>query len=310
MGLHPQGIAAVLLMVLELLRRGYRVVISTHSPVVLEMVWALQEFKKLGADESDVRRLFDLKASTPAKELGKTALVKDYRVYHLRPAARSPRHLESEPWRRGYRRIRMGRNHGLLVTCQRGHRRSGGPCRNSHKVTTLMAASRKRTGPPVQISAFEAAARAAGMVPCTGLSAVKAEYRSGVSLKPEHRHTASIDTDAHFHDAEPAAARWDYGLGLRTQSGEELMVWLEPHPASSTGEVQKMLDKLDWLKSKVAQTAFDGLRTLELTSRRRQIILYRWLAPTGSIRILPNSKEARRLAQAGLSQPQRHVQLP
>ena len=83
MGLHPQGIAAVLLMVLELLRRGYRVVISTHSPVVLEMVWALQEFKKLGADESDVRRLFNLKASAPAKELGKTALGKDYRVYHF-----------------------------------------------------------------------------------------------------------------------------------------------------------------------------------------------------------------------------------
>ena len=83
MGLHPQGIAAVLLMVLELLRRGYRVVISTHSPVVLEMVWALQEFKKLGADESDVRRLFDLKATAPAKELGKTALAKDYRVYYF-----------------------------------------------------------------------------------------------------------------------------------------------------------------------------------------------------------------------------------
>ncbi|KDB50848.1 hypothetical protein X805_35400 [Sphaerotilus natans subsp. natans DSM 6575] len=83
MGLHPQGIAAVLLMVLELLRRGYRVVISTHSPVVLEMVWALQEFKKLGADESDVRRLFDLKATAPSKELGRTALEKNYRVYYF-----------------------------------------------------------------------------------------------------------------------------------------------------------------------------------------------------------------------------------
>lgn len=83
MGLHPQGISAVLLMVLELLRRGYRVVISTHSPVVLEMVWALQEFKKLGANESDVRRLFDLKATPAAKGLGNTALEKDYRVYYF-----------------------------------------------------------------------------------------------------------------------------------------------------------------------------------------------------------------------------------
>lgn len=81
MGLHPQGIAAVLLLVLELLRRGYRVVISTHSPVVLEMVWALQELKQLGAVEKDIRQLFSLKATTPAKELANSALAKDYRVY-------------------------------------------------------------------------------------------------------------------------------------------------------------------------------------------------------------------------------------
>lgn len=83
MGLHPQAIAAVLLLVLELLRRGYRVVISTHSPVVLEMVWALQEFKNLKADDSSVRELFDLPASAKAKELGVEALKKDYRVYFL-----------------------------------------------------------------------------------------------------------------------------------------------------------------------------------------------------------------------------------
>lgn len=81
MGLHPKGIQAVLLLVLELMRRGYRVVVSTHSPVVLEMVWALQEFKKLGADEANVRKLFDLAAVPYAKELAGAALAKDYRVY-------------------------------------------------------------------------------------------------------------------------------------------------------------------------------------------------------------------------------------
>lgn len=83
MGLHPQAISAVLLLVLELLRRGYRVVLSTHSPVVLEMVWALQEFKSLGADASSVRDLFDLSASGKAKELSTAALEKEYRVYFL-----------------------------------------------------------------------------------------------------------------------------------------------------------------------------------------------------------------------------------
>jgi hypothetical protein len=81
MGLHPQGVVAVLLLVLELLRRGYKVVLSTHSTVVLEMVWALQEFKKLGGDEGDVRELFGLAGTPTAKDLGNVALTKDYKVY-------------------------------------------------------------------------------------------------------------------------------------------------------------------------------------------------------------------------------------
>jgi hypothetical protein len=81
MGLHPLGISTLLMLVLELMRRGYRVVISTHSPVVLDMVWAIQQFKQLGGDESDVRRLFGLAATPQAKDMAKQAIGKDYRVY-------------------------------------------------------------------------------------------------------------------------------------------------------------------------------------------------------------------------------------
>ena len=83
MGLHPQGIATVLLLVLELLRRGYKVVLSTHSPVVLDMVWALQEFKQLEGTEGDVRSLFDLPNNNYSKDLGKVILKKDCRVYYF-----------------------------------------------------------------------------------------------------------------------------------------------------------------------------------------------------------------------------------
>lgn len=81
MGLHPQGISTLLMLVLELMRRGYRVVISTHSPVVLDMVWAIQQFKKLDGDESDVRRLFGLTATPQAKEMAAQAIDREYRVY-------------------------------------------------------------------------------------------------------------------------------------------------------------------------------------------------------------------------------------
>ena len=83
MGLHPQGISAVLLLVLELMRRGYKVVLSSHSPVVLDMVWALQEFKKLGSSEASVRQVFDLPSTPDAKKIAQSALTKDYAVYYF-----------------------------------------------------------------------------------------------------------------------------------------------------------------------------------------------------------------------------------
>jgi hypothetical protein len=42
MGLHPQAVTVVMLLVLDLLWRGYRVVLSTHSPIVVTAIWALQ----------------------------------------------------------------------------------------------------------------------------------------------------------------------------------------------------------------------------------------------------------------------------
>lgn len=166
--------------------------------------------------------------------------------------------------------------------------------------------TRRTPKPDPASSAIEAAAQVAGIATRPGLGAVKAEYRAGVALKPAHKHSTSLDMDTGFLAAEPTSPRWDYGIGVRnTTTSAELLVWLEAHPASSTGEVQKMLAKLDWLKAKLAEPAFSNLRKLE-----HKVSAYRWLAMTGAIRILPNSREARRLAAAGLSPPQRRVELP
>ena len=40
MGLHPKAIVSVLLQILELMQSGYRVIVSTHSSVLLEYAWA------------------------------------------------------------------------------------------------------------------------------------------------------------------------------------------------------------------------------------------------------------------------------
>jgi len=137
------------------------------------------------------------------------------------------------------------------------------------------------------------------------LSAVKTAYRAGLALRPGHRYTVSVDLDGHFSGIEANAARWDYGIGCVGETGKESVVWVEAHPASSTGEVQKMLDKLAWLRSKLDLPEFVPLKKLA-----HEGAPFRWLAMTGAVRILPNSHEARRLARAGLSSPQRRIDLP
>ncbi len=49
MGLHPQAVTVVMLLCLDLLWRGYRVVLSTHSPLVLTVVWMLGRLRETSA---------------------------------------------------------------------------------------------------------------------------------------------------------------------------------------------------------------------------------------------------------------------
>lgn len=84
MGLHPDAITTVLLAVVELLSRGYKVCLSTHSPHVLDLVWALRYFQTHAGEEKDVLKLFKLPSTGPLKKMAGEALRKDYRVYFFK----------------------------------------------------------------------------------------------------------------------------------------------------------------------------------------------------------------------------------
>jgi energy-coupling factor transporter ATP-binding protein EcfA2 len=83
MGLHPQAITAVLLLVLDLLWRDYRVVISTHSPHVLTMLWMMNRLKANGASWKLVCEAFDIVASQQMQPVAEAALTKEYRAFSL-----------------------------------------------------------------------------------------------------------------------------------------------------------------------------------------------------------------------------------
>lgn len=60
MGLHPKAIQALMVVFLELIARGYRLIISTHSPVLLELLWAMNYIKNFGGTPGDLFELFSL----------------------------------------------------------------------------------------------------------------------------------------------------------------------------------------------------------------------------------------------------------
>ena len=83
MGLHPQAIVVFMLLVLDLLWRGYKVVISTHSPLILDVVWAIKRLAEQQADWHFLCDAFELARSSAVREVLKHALGCDYRVYFL-----------------------------------------------------------------------------------------------------------------------------------------------------------------------------------------------------------------------------------
>lgn len=157
-------------------------------------------------------------------------------------------------------------------------------------------------------SRFTNAAVLAGIASQAGKGAVKGEYRAAITLHESWSHTESVDLDTHFVDAEPNSARWDYGVGVKNGDAE-LAFWIEPHPASSTGEVKRLIEKVKWLKGKLNSPAFKQFRNLTDDTVQSGHIPYRWLH-AGSLQIVRGSKEAKLLALAGIDLPCRHLKLP
>ena len=77
MGLHPRAISVVLLLVFELVARGYRVCLSTHSPQVLDAVWALKHLRENHADAEAFLNIFEASNSPPMQKLANTVLEED-----------------------------------------------------------------------------------------------------------------------------------------------------------------------------------------------------------------------------------------
>lgn len=83
MGLHPKATAAVLFVILELLERGYRVCLSTHSTHVLDLVWALNVFRRMHAPPQALLDIFDVPHRKHSMAFAKSVLEKETAVFYF-----------------------------------------------------------------------------------------------------------------------------------------------------------------------------------------------------------------------------------
>jgi hypothetical protein len=94
MGLHPEAISAVMLTVLELLLRGYRVVLSTHSPHVLDVIWGLRTIQHYRANPDKVIDMFGLRRhSDEIRKIARAAIRKEYGVFYFDRSSGSAGHM-------------------------------------------------------------------------------------------------------------------------------------------------------------------------------------------------------------------------
>ena len=83
MGLHPQAVTVFMLLVLDLLWRGYQVVLSTHSPLILTVAWALRRLRENGARWQLLCEAFGVEAQQALKPVAEEALGKEVRTHLL-----------------------------------------------------------------------------------------------------------------------------------------------------------------------------------------------------------------------------------
>lgn len=80
--LHPGAISAVMLVALDLLKRGYRVALSTHSPHVLDIVWGIRTLQRCKANPSRLLDMFEVKHSQQMVTMATKVLDRNLRVYY------------------------------------------------------------------------------------------------------------------------------------------------------------------------------------------------------------------------------------
>jgi len=134
-----------------------------------------------------------------------------------------------------------------------------------------------------------------------GIQALSAIDRDKLSFTNTRKISGSLNLDAAVAELYPNAPRWDYGIGIKKTEGSDKAIWVEVHPADAN-QVQKMIDKLGWLKNWLNNRARDLMTITE------NDVPYVWVA-SGHVSFQRASPQAKRLALAGIRFPMEHYHI-
>ena len=135
-----------------------------------------------------------------------------------------------------------------------------------------------------------------------GLEALLERDRNRLSCQDTRKITGSLHLDAAVAQLYPNVARWDYGIGIKKTELIDKAIWVEVHPADAN-QVQKIIDKLTWLKNWLNNNA---PTLMNITGNDSP---YVWVS-SGSVSFQRNSPQTKRLALAGIAFPQKHYRIP
>ena len=209
MGLHPRAISVVMLMVFELMKRGYRVCLSTHSPQVLEAVWALEHLRANDASPAELLATFDAPGTQAMQNVAKAVMEKTVKVFYFDRETRATRDISDlDPGQEEAGRAGLGWTHGV----QRTRQRRCSPRRGERGRGGAIVTFKKAVEDTPNLNHGW----------CAGLRALSRADKDHVTAEDPDRLTGSVNVDAMLKEGRPEEPRWDYAIGhLPTNSNRK-----------------------------------------------------------------------------------------
>jgi hypothetical protein len=95
MGLHPRAISAVMLLIMDLITRGYKVVLSTHSPHILDIVWGMRTIVEHNGNPGHVLDLFGVEHGQTMIKMAERMMQKIAKVFYFDRESGTTRDISS-----------------------------------------------------------------------------------------------------------------------------------------------------------------------------------------------------------------------